>query len=289
MPLPWNLLRELEMADMNRLIVDLREKTGAGIMDCKKALVESNGKFEDALVALRKKGLADAAKKSARVTKEGLVAYSVVGKAGAIIELNSETDFVARTPEFGKLASDLARKAAAGEIRSSEQAQPLIQPAFEKLGENIVLRRLERLELEGAGLISGYIHLGGKKGALVQLSCPPTPANPEALAELAKELLLQIVGFSPRYLRREDVPAADVEREKEIYTELLRKEGKPEASIPKIIEGKINKLFYQSFCLLEQVSVRDNKTPVASLIKDAGSKLGGPVAVTRFARYQLGE
>ena len=278
------------MADLNRLIMDLREKTGAGIMDCKKALTETNGGFDEAVTVLRKKGLADAAKKSARVTKEGVVAYALCGNAGAIVELNSETDFVARTGEFQQLAAALAAHAAQGVLKSVEEAQPLIQPVFAKLGENMGLRRFERFELKTPGLIAGYIHLGGKKGALIQISTSsPEAAKSEILSNIAKELLLQIVGFSPRYLRREDVPAQALEKERDIYTEVLRKEGKPEAAIPKIVEGKIQKLFYQSFCLLEQVSVRDNKTPVINLIKEAGQKLSCGVEVVRFARYQLGE
>ncbi len=277
-------------ADLNHLIRELREKTGAGIMDCKRALTETGGSFEEALTFLRKKGLADAAKKSARVTKEGLVAYAVAGSAGAIVELNCETDFVARTPEFQELGDALARKAALGEIQRPEEGTPLVQPVFSKLGENMGLRRLTRLELKGPGLIAGYIHLGAKKGALIELAAAsPEAAKSEALSGLAKELLLQIVGLSPRYVSRAEVPAADIEKEREIYTELLRKEGKPEAAIPKIVEGKINKLFFQSFCLLDQPSVRDNKTPVSSLIEEAMRKLPGGMIRVRFARYQLGE
>ena len=279
-----------DQAAMNRLIMELREKTGAGIMDCKKALLESDGQFEGALTALRKKGLADAAKKAGRVTKEGLVAFAVEGKAGAIVEVNCETDFVARTPDFQGLAAALARRAAEGSLKSPEDAKPLVQTALSKLGENMGLRRLERFELRGPGLVAGYVHLGAKKGALIQIDAPSeAAAKSEAVSELAKELLLQIVGLSPRYLRREEVSAADIAKEREIYTEILKKEGKPEAQIPKIVEGKINKLFYQSFCLLEQMNVRDNKTPVAALIKEAAAKLGGAVKVERFARYQLGE
>ena len=277
-------------ADLNKLVVELRAKTGAGMMDCKKALTEANGDFDAALTALRKKGLADAAKKSARVTKEGVVAFAVAGKGGAIVELNCETDFVARTPEFQALGQTLASQYAKGDLKTIDDAKPAVQPVFAKLGENMGLRRFDRFELKGPGLISGYIHLGAKKGAMIELSAPSeSAAGSEALAALAKELLLQIVGSSPRYLRREDVPSAEIDKEKEIYTDILRKEGKPEASLPKIVEGKINKLFYQSLCLLEQLSVRDNKTPVANIIKEASQKLGGAVTVARFARYQLGE
>ncbi len=276
--------------DLNKLILELRAKSGAGISDCKKALTETNGNFEEALTVLRKKGLSDAAKKSGRATKEGAVAYAVSGKSGALIELNSETDFVARTAEFQALAQNLADKFASGEMKDIAQASSLIQPVFQKLGENIQLRRFEHFSLKGHGLISGYIHLGAKKGALIEISTSTEKAAAsEELLSLSKELLLQIVGSSSKYLSKTDVSQAEIEKEKEIYTELLKKEGKPEASIPKIVEGKINKLFYQSLCLLEQLSIRDNKTPVSQMIKETATKLGAEISVVRFARYQLGE
>ncbi len=275
--------------DLNKLIIELRAKSGAGISDCKKALTETNGNFDEALTVLRKKGLSDAAKKSGRATKEGAVAYAVSGKSGALIELNSETDFVARTAEFESLAQNLADKFASGEIAEISQASSLIQPVFQKLGENIQLRRFERFTMKGHGLISGYIHLGAKKGALIELSSSSDAAASSDVSNLAKELLLQIVGSSAKYLSKTDVPQAEIEKEKEIYTEILKKEGKPEASIPKIVEGKINKLFYQSLCLLEQLNIRDNKTPVSQMIKETATKLGAEISVVRFARYQLGE
>jgi|CXWL01.1.fsa_nt_gi elongation factor Ts len=282
--------------DSTQLIKDLREKTGAGMMDCKRALEEANGNFDAALVVLRKKGMADAAKKSARATKEGAVAFKISGAAGAIIEINSETDFVAKGADFQAMVKNVVEKAASGALKSVESANDeLVKPLVGKLGENMNLRRFDRFELKGTGLIAGYAHqtdpaVPAKKGALIEISTSSEAAakSPE-VAELAKELLLQIVGFSPKYLNRSEVPAADIEKEKEIHTDILRKEGKPEASIPKIIEGKINKLFYQQWCLLDQLSVRDNKTPVSEFVKAAGVKLGGPVTVTRFVRYQLGE
>jgi len=276
--------------DMGRLIKDLREKTGAGITDCKRALEAAGGRLDDALTALRKKGLADAARRCARATKEGAVAFAVAGSTGAIIELNCETDFVARTEEFKALARTLAEKAAAGGLKPGEDAAALVQPVRAKLGENMGLRRWERFALPGAGLIAGYVHPGAKKGALIELAAANAAAAAHpAVLELAKEMLLQIVGFSPKYLRREDVPAADIAKERDIHAEILRREGKPEAAIPKIVEGKLKKLFYQAFCLLDQLSVRDNKTPVAGIIKEACAKAGGEVQVVRFARYTLGE
>ena len=278
-------------ADLNKMVMELRAKTGAGMMDCKKALTESNGDFEGALTILRKKGLSDAAKKSGRITKEGVVAYSVQGNVAALVEVNSETDFVARNEAFVKLGQDLADGYAKGTLKTVEDAKPLVEPVFMKLSENMSLRRFERLELKGPGLVAGYAHkpdptVGAKQGAIIEISTPNAEAaKPPKMQELAKELLLQIVAAKPKYLRKEDVPQAEIEKEKEIHTEILRKEGKPEASIPKIIEGKINKLFYQQLCLLEMASVRDPKQTVAGILKDAGAG----VSVTRFARYQLGE
>ena len=282
--------------DSTQLIKDLREKSGAGMMDCKRALDEAKGNFEEAMTILRKKGLSDAAKKAARVTKEGAVSFKIDGKAGAIVEINSETDFVAKGADFQAMVKIIVDKAAAGTLKSVEAGNDeFVKPMVGKLGENMALRRYVRFELQGPGLIAGYAHqtdpaVPAKKGALIELSAPSDAAakSPE-LAELAKELLLQIVGFSPKYLNRSEVPAADIEKEKEIHTDILRKEGKPEASIPKIIEGKINKLFYQQWCLLDQISVRDNKTPVTEFVKAAGVKLGATITVTRFVRYQLGE
>ena len=280
--------------DSTQTIKDLREKTGAGMMDCKRALDEAKGDFNEALTILRKKGMADAAKKSTRATKEGAVAFKIDGKAGAILEINSETDFVAKGADFQALVKTLAEKACAGSLKSAEAAtEEFVKPLVGKLGENMALRRFDRFELKGPGLIAGYAHqtdmsVPAKNGALIELSAPEAAAKSPELAELAKDLLLQIVGAMPKYLARTEIPAADIEKEKEIHTDILRKEGKPEASIPKIIEGKINKLFYQQWVLLDQVLLRDNKQNVSGLIAAASAKLGGEVKVVRFVRYQLG-
>jgi elongation factor Ts len=278
--------------DATQLIKELREKTGAGMMDCKRALDEAKGDLQAAMTILRKKGMADAAKKSARVTKEGAVSFRTDGKTGAIVELNCETDFVAKGADFGALVKTVVDQAFEGKLASVEAGnESLVKPMVGKLGENMALRRFARFELKGAGLVAGYEHrpdpaLPAKRGALIELSAPK--AGPE-LEALSKTLLLQIVGAAAKYLDRSEVPAADIEKEKEIHTEILRKEGKPEASIPKIIEGKINKLFYQAWVLNEQPWQQDPKKTVADLLKDASAALGGPVKIVRFARYQLGE
>ena len=273
-------------------ILKLREKTGAGMMNCKKALTEAAGDYDKAVEILRNKGLADAAKRSVRTTKEGLICgfVSADGKTGAIIELDCETDFVAKTEEFKNLAQALARAACEGQLASPDSAAPIIQPVLAKLGENMVLRRFERFGLQGPGLLACYVHTsGGKKGAMIELSCSSdSVAAHEAIAEVAKELAMQTVAMSPKWVSRSDVPAEAVAKEKEIYTEVVRKEGKPEAAVGKIVEGKLNKLFFGAYCLGEQVSMRDNKTPMSKLVEEAAQKAGGTAAVKRLARYQLG-
>ncbi|HVE15070.1 MAG TPA: translation elongation factor Ts [Elusimicrobiota bacterium] len=279
-------------ASLNEMILKLREKTGAGMTACKSALVEAGNDYEKALELLRKKGLADAAKKSARTTKEGLVAAFVSpdGKTAGIVELNCETDFVAKTEEFQALAAGIAKAVAQGGVKSPEDAAPLVTSAIAKLGENMAVKRIDRYELSGPGAIAAYVHTaGGKKGALVELACgSDAAAKHEAVAGLGKELALQVVAMSPRWVSRADVPPAEVSKEKEIYTTLVLKEGKPEAAAAKIVEGKLNKLFYGAFCLTEQMSMRDNKTPISQLVEQASKAAGAKVEVKRFARYQLG-
>ncbi|MFH2201742.1 MAG: translation elongation factor Ts [Elusimicrobiota bacterium] len=281
-----------ETMSQPEMIRKLREKTGAGMMDCKKAIVETAGDFEKAIAFLRKKGLAAAAKKAARTTKEGLIAACIApdGKSGGIIELNCETDFVAKTDEFPALANDLAKRTADGSITEPAQAESLVKGLIAKLGENMALARIARFTLAGPGLIASYVHTAGsKKGALIELACDQEEtARHAAVAELAKEIGMQIVAMSPRWLRREDVPEAEIAKERDIFETQVRKEGKPEAAVAKIVEGKINKLFFQAFCLLEQVSMRDNKTKITQLVADAAKAAGGKVEVKRFVRYQLG-
>jgi elongation factor Ts len=277
----------------NEIILKLREKTGAGMMDCKKALTEAAGDYEKAVEVLRKKGLSDAAKRSARITKEGLVACSVSadGKKGGIIEINCETDFVAKTDEFHKLAAGLAASAADGSLTSAEQAAPRLAQVVSKIGENVVLRRMDRFELKGSGLLAHYVHTsGGKKGAMIELSCSSDAvASHEATAALGRELALQTVGMSPKWVARAEIPPAMIEKEKEIFSVQVRQEGKPEAAVPKIVEGKLNKLFFGAWCLLEQPSMRDNKTPMSKFVEEAAQKAGGKIEVKRLVRYQLGE
>ena len=277
---------------LSEQITKLREKSGAGMMDCKKALTEANGDVQKAMDALRRKGLADASKRQARVTKEGLVAAHVSGdgRTGGIIELDCETDFVAKTDEFMAMTRELAKQVAEGKLSEPSQADEQVKGLVGKLGENMVLKRLDRFELKGPGRLAYYVHTaGGKKGAMLELAfSTEEAAKHAAVEELSKELGMQIVAMNPKWLAKEDVPEAETAKEREIFESQVRKEGKPEAAVPKIVEGKLRKLFFQAWCLMEQMSMRDNKTPIRKLIQDASKAAGADIKIARFVRYQLG-
>lgn len=271
----------------NEVILQLRAKTGAGFMDIKRALGEAGGDFDKALEILRKKGLADVSKRTARAVKEGLIHCAGAASAGGLVELNCETDFVARTPDFQALAKTLADKVAQGKVQRVEDAQSDLSPVAAKLGENIVFRRFERFVLPDGkpGLVKGYVH-GGRKGALIELG--GVSGGPDSkLAWLATELLLQTVAMSPKWLKSQDVPPATLEKEREIYAEQAKAEGKPLEAHPKIVEGRLRK-FFQEYCLLDQLHIRDNKTPISQILAQVGSELKAEIEVRRFVLFQLG-
>lgn len=283
-------------------VKDLREKTGAGMMECKKALVECQGDFEKATVWLRERGMAQVAKRAGRAANQGSVAVLVKGRRAALLELNCETDFVAKTDDFMALASDLAaqavEKSAPGTGRDELLAQPLLKDPSKtvaahvtevtaKLGENLVLKRVDRLELAGDGLFGSYLH-GGKVGVLVEMICPADAASKEEAVLVAKEMAMQVAASAPRYVVPAEIPAEEVEKEKAIYLAEARQAGKPEAIQAKIAEGKIQS-YYKQICLTEQPYIREPKRSVKDVLKEASGKLGGPVSVRRFVRMQLGE
>jgi len=277
---------------LSEKIMTLREKTGAGIMDCKKALVENNGDIEKAVEFLRKKGLADVAKRAARSTKEGLVAVKVSpdGKTAAMSEITCETDFVAKTPDFKKLSEDIVSYVLAnpkdGDYSDDAKIKEMVLAVAPKLGENMSLRRAVNYRLSGNGAIFYYLHSDNKKAALVELACENASSPVAKLQEAAKELGMQIVAMFPRFLCKAEVPAAEIEKEKEIYTTQAKNQGKPDAAIAKMLEGRIKK-FYEEICLLNQASVKDSKKTVEQYLADITSDCG-KVTVKRFARYHLG-
>ncbi|OGR81303.1 MAG: translation elongation factor Ts [Elusimicrobia bacterium RIFCSPLOWO2_02_FULL_39_32] len=286
----------------------LREITSAGILDCKKALESSSGDQDKAIQFLREKGKASAAKKAERSAKEGVVCVWITseGKNGGMVELNCETDFVARTKEFQDLAKNLAQQVAEEKISSSEDLKSknlkgseeaiisVLKEKIGKLGENIVIKKA--ISLGGDGIVVGsYVHAPydssqecGRLGVLMELTSNLKDAN--EFSKIAKELSMQVAATNPRWVKKEDVPAECVQKEKEIYRQQCKESGKPEAAWEKIIDGKL-KDFYKQFCLLEQNHVRDSsgKTSVQSFINNTAQNLGAAISIQKFARFKLGE
>lgn len=279
------------------LVKELREKTGAGMMECKKALTESNGDLEGAIDYLRKKGLSVAAKKASRVASQGLVGVKSTGKKGAIIELNSETDFVAKNDEFQKMALNMVEAALEnGDLEAVKAAQlngksiaENLTDLIAKIGENMSLRRTAALSVEN-GVVASYIHNVaapnlGKIGVLVALE---SGADPARLQEVAKQVAMHIAAAAPQALDIDSLDKAAVEHEKSIYSEQARQSGKPENIIEKMIEGRIRK-FYEEVVLLEQAYIMDPDKKVKDVIADASKELGAPVELKGYVRFALGE
>ncbi|MBO5587951.1 MAG: elongation factor Ts [Acidaminococcaceae bacterium] len=274
------------MAQITAAIVkELRERTGAGMMDCKKALVATEGDMEKAIDFLREKGLSQAAKKAGRVAAEGAVVAHVTedGKVGAIVEVNCETDFVGQNENFQALAKSIAalivetNPADVETLLASEldgkAVKDVVTEAIAKIGENISVRRFVRFE-SAEGKVYSYIHAGGKIGVLVDMKGGDL--------ELGKDIAMQVAAANPQYLDRTEVPASELEHEKDILTEQARNEGKPEKIIEKMVLGRINK-YYKDVCLVDQEFIKDGDLTISKLLKSKNAE------VARFARFQLGE
>lgn len=265
------------------MVKELRELTGAGMMDCKKALTETNGDKQKAIDFLREKGIAKAAKKAGRIAAEGVVAAFVdeAAKVGAVVEVNCETDFVANTDKFHALADKVAKHIMAenpadmdalnASMLDGKSVEDFIKEAIANIGEKIDIRRFTRYETK-AGRIASYIHMGGKIGVLVELS--------GGTAELGKDISMQIAAANPACVNRSQVDPAALEHEREVLKKQALEEGKPEKIVEKMVEGRIN-TYYKEVCLLEQPFVKEPKQSVEKVL--------GGVEVARFARYQLGE
>lgn len=269
------------------LVGQLRAMTGAGLMNCKKALDETQGNLEAAVDLLRKQGTAAAVKKADRAANEGLVGQAVInGRVGVLIEVNCETDFVARNDSFKAFVSDLAVKVAenaAADLESERVA------AVARIGENIQLRRHQRIEVQGEGLVAAYIHTGGKIGVLVEVgaSKPSTSASDE-FKQLVRDITLQIAAASPTAISREDINPAVVEKEREIAAQSDVVKNKPPQAVAKIVEGKLNK-FFESACLLEQGFVKNPDLKLQAHVGTVAKQLGDDITIRRFVRYQVGE
>lgn len=281
------------------MVKDLREKSGAAMMDCKKALVEADGNFDKAFELLRQKGIASAAKKQSRATSEGLVVgeVSADGKRGALVELNCETDFVARNEEFQELAKTLAKTALESKANSVDDLgkakhgagtiADLITEKVGKIGENIVLRRVAQVEVDGPGTVGLYVHaLGGKMGALVALK-GEKEGNKEELQSLARDIAMHVVSAKPQFVSREEVPADVVENERRIELGKEDLAKKPAEIRDKIVQGRVDKIMSER-CLLDQPFVKDPNQTVGQLLKAKGSDAGS-LKPTKYALFILGE
>jgi elongation factor Ts len=282
------------------MVKELREKTGAGMMDCKQALMENDGDMEKAIDWLRAKGLSKAAKKSSRVAAEGLVGAITEGPRGAVVEVNSETDFVARNETFQEMVKNITQVAlkAKGDLEALKAAEypgagksveEYVKEMVGSIGENMTVRRTDYLEVD-EGVVASYVHNQaapglGKIGVLVALK---SAGDKDKLMELGRKLAMHVAAAAPLALTEDELPADVVERERAVLMEQARESGKPENIIEKMVEGRMKKFFKESV-LMSQIFVMDNETPIEKVVKNAEAEVGAPVELTGFVRMQLGE
>jgi elongation factor Ts len=279
-------------------VKELREKTGAGMMDCKRALSDADGSPEKAIELLRERGLAKAVKRAGRETSEGTIAIALDGANAGIIELGCETDFVAKTDDFQALATSVVAAAAANPAADTpetllavsadgETLGERIQTAVGKLGENIELKQVARIAGSGSGQTGGYVHAGGKLGVIVGLA---TEGDEAKAVALAKDIAMHVAAHdpSPLAIDRDSVDKDLLDKEAEIYRKQAEQDGKPEKVIERIVEGRIKK-YYAEVCLLEQSFVKDPDQTIQQLVAAAGKDLGSPVELTGFVRFRLGD
>ncbi len=277
------------------MVKELREKTAAGMMDCKKALTATEGDFEAAVTWLREKGLAAVAKKAGRVAAEGLVGITHEGNVAAMVEVNCETDFVAKNPDFQAFVKALASIAAkanpadvdalAGAAMDGKTVRDVLTDKIATLGENMTLRRFSR----ASGVLGSYSHMGGNIGVIVEFDvADASKADSETMKALAKDVAMQVAASSPTILRREEADAAVIETERSIAREKAKAEGKPEKILDKIADGAANKWFAENV-LLEQAFVKDDKLTVLKHVEKIAKELGTTVTVKAMHRFKVGE
>ena len=277
------------MADITvSMINDLRTRTNAGMMDCKKALLDCNGDIDAAIKQLREKGLAIQVKRADKESNQGIIkaAATADGQTIALVEVNCETDFVAKTERFIAFSDAVTQRVLAGDLNVVESMKEDLVGLVTATGENVKIRRVARFAASGKAAISSYIHLGGKVGVMVEIEVgdPAAIAKPE-LQSLIHDLCLQAAAAAPRWLDRSEVPAADVEAEKDIYRKQI--EGKPANIVDNILKGKIEK-FYADTCLINQAFVKEPKMSITQLVDDTAKAIGTPITVKRYVRFQLG-
>ncbi|MFY7818883.1 MAG: translation elongation factor Ts [Akkermansiaceae bacterium] len=282
-------------------VKELRDKTNAGMMDCKRALEETNGDLDAAITLLREKGIAKAAKKADREANEGTITarISADGKSGILLEVNCETDFVSKNENFqgfvagiadaliGSSAADIA--AANSVVSNGLSIEDTIKAKITEIGENLLFRKYVRYEAQGEGAIASYIHMGGKVGVLVEIGTTNVgTAGTDGFRDLIKDITLHIAALNPRGLAREDISAEVVAAEEAIYRAQMIEQGKPEAMLDKILPGMMKKFFAEN-CLLEQGFVKDPGVTVKALLEAKGKELGDTLTLRRYVRFGLGE
>ena len=276
-------------------VKDLREKTGCGMMDCKKALTEANGDMERAIELLREKGLAAAAKKAGRIAAEGIVTAVVDGATGVVLEINSETDFVGKNAEFQKFVSDVAEiiiknnpadvDALYAEALEGKTVREVLNDKIATIGENMNIRRFERYE----GVLEAYIHGGGRIGVLVQFALEDeSKKDAPEFKTFARDMAMQVAAAIPTYVKKDEVPAEVLEKEKEILTAQALNEGKPANIVEKMVMGRISK-FYKEVCIVDQPFIKDPDKSVTALMKEVSAAIGTNIDIVKFARFEKGE
>ena len=288
------------MAVTAAMVKELREITGVGMMDCKKALAETDGNMEQAIEFLREKGLAAAAKKAGRIASEGLVHIVITddNRVGAVVEVNSETDFVAKNQEFQAFVSDVAKQAVHSKANDVDTlldeswtatGEGTVRDALNQkiavIGENLNIRRFARFEKQSDGALISYIHGGGRVAVLLELACEKPG---DALTEAGKNVCMQIAAMSPKFVSRDEVSEEFIQKEKEILTQQALNEGKPANIVEKMIEGRLNKEL-KEFCLVEQEYVKDGDMNVSKYLETVSKEIGAAITVKRFARFETGE
>ena len=283
------------------LVKELRDKTNAGMMECKNALKETEGDVDAAIKFLRERGAIKAAKKADREAKEGIVSANIDAEArsGVLVEVNCETDFVAKNDNFKAFVSELTDAVAGSDASDVESANSIskdegslddfVKAKVIELGENLQFRRMVRYDVEGSGVVASYIHLGGKVGVLLEVNCGKTEsASNDSFRELVKDLTLHIAASSPAGIGRDEISSDLVEAEKDLFRKQMEDSGKPPEIMEKIIEGKLGK-FYSTVCLLEQGFIKDPDQTISDLLAVKGKDLDDELTVRRFARFGVGE
>ena len=270
------------------LVKELREETNVGMMECKRALVEAGGDKEKAVRILRERGLAVAGKKASRAAKDGQVAADITdgGRTGVMVEVNCETDFVARNAIFQEFLKKVVAKARTVDGELGAAMKDEVTAKIQEIGENIIIRRHARFQVQGNGIIASYIHLGGKVGVLLEVGCGKAEtAQNDLFREVVKDVTLHIAACNPHCLSRSEVPEKVLTGEKEIYAKQVQ--GKPANIVENILKGKIQK-FYSDVCLIHQPFIKEPKQTVTDVVNACAKATGDTITIKRFVRYQLG-